>query len=407
MTILNNETLYYLGTPGGRGEPYKEIRNDTFVWQSYEDSEDLFYCYEFDNHGAFIAFPLDTLLKEEQLNQIRTGEASLVVSNSHEAFHYLVPTLYKLLAVKHNIPPENIILISESADIASHIKKVSSELNMGEFRSRWLRRFEYDVQIFRFLMDFDGPPFTEEGEPGIRLPEPVTLESKQYDKKFLCFNRRWRGNRTVLVSLLHSLDLLKYGHVSLGESDDNRDWHSAANRGKYFMACNPEAIALLDSIHEELLTSFPDLYLDSDDLVTNRAILDASTNYLYNETYFSVVTETFFFKKERPDDYGRFLSEKTFKPVAMRHPFIIVSTPNFLEKFRELGYKSFSPWINEDYDKENNDATRMMMIVREIERLSNLSPSELEDFLVAMREICEQNYQLFKNKKLHEFHTDL
>jgi len=49
----------------------------------------------------------------------------------------------------------------------------------------------------------------------------------------------------------------------------------------------------------------------------------------------------------------------------------------------------------------------MMMIVREIERLSNLSPSELEDFLVAMREICEQNYQLFKNKKLHEFHTDL
>ena len=91
----------------------------------------------------------------------------------------------------------------------------------------------------------------------------------------------------------------------------------------------------------------------------------------------------------------------------MRHPFIIVSTPNFLEKFRELGYKSFSPWINEDYDKENNDATRMMMIVREIERLSNLSPSELEDFLVAMREICEQNYQLFKNKKLHEFHTDL
>jgi hypothetical protein len=193
----------------------------------------------------------------------------------------------------------------------------------------------------------------------------------------------------------------------LGKSGDDRDWLSASSRGKYFMDNNPKAISLLDSIQEELVTSFPDLYLDSEDLLTNKAVLDASTNYLYNETYFSVVTETLFFRKERPDDYGRFLSEKTFKPVAMKHPFIIVSTPNFLEKFKEIGYKSFSPWINEDYDKEDDDATRMMMIVREIDRLVNLSAEELEEFLVAMRDICEHNYQLLTNKELHEFYMDL
>ena len=406
MTILNKKTLYYLGTRPKTGETFKELRKDTFVWQSYEDSKDLFYCYEFGNEGAFIAFPLDTLLTEEQLNQIRTGEASLAISNSHEAFHYLVPALYQLLAVQHNIPPEHIILISESADIASHIKTVSQELNMGEFRSRWLRRFEYDIQINRLIMGFDGPPFID-GVPGVRLPDPITLESKHYDKKFLCFNRRWRGHRTVLVTLLHALNMLKDGHVSLGLSDDKRDRVSAFHRGRYFMENNPTALALLDSVEEEMITSFPDLYLDSDDLITNRALLDASTNYLYNETYFSVVTETFFFIKERPDDYGRFLSEKTFKPVAMRHPFIVMSTPHFLVKFKELGYKSFSPWINEDYDKEHDDATRMMMIVQEIKRLSNLSPGELEDFLVAMRDICEHNYQLLTNRQIHEFYTDL
>lgn len=405
MTILNKDSLYYLGTPWS-GEPYKEIRNDEFVWKSYDDSKELFYCFEFGNAEAFKIFPLDTLLTIEQISQIRTGEASLVVSNSHEAFHYIVPVLYQTLAIQYDIPPEHIVLISESADIASHIKRVSTELNMGEFRSRWLRRFEYDIQINRFLMSFDGPPVVN-GLPGVRLPDPITLESKHYDKKFLCFNRRWRGHRTVLVSLLHAQDLLKYGHVSLGKSDDNRDWNSAVNRSKYFMDNHPEALELLSSVEEEMLTTFPELYLDSEDLITNRAILDASTNYLYNETYFSVVTETFFFRKERPDEYGRFLSEKTFKPVAMRHPFIIVSTPNFLKKFKELGYKSFSPWINEDYDEENDDATRMMMITKEIERLSTLSPDDLEQFLVAMREICEHNYQLLKNKKLHEFYTDL
>jgi hypothetical protein len=405
MTILNKDALYYLGTPWN-GEPFKEIRNDEFMWQSYEDSEDLFYCFGFGNSDAFTIFPLDTLLTTEQINQIRTGEVSLAISNSHEAFHYIVPILYQTLAIQYDIPPEHIILISESADIASHITIVSSELNMGEFRSRWIRRFEYDIKIDRLIMGFDGPPYVN-GEPGIKLPETITLESKHYDKKFLCFNRRWRGNRTVLVSLLHALDLLKHGHVSLGKSGDDRDWLSASSRGKYFMDNNPEAISLLDSVQEELVTSFPDLYLDSEDLLTNKAVLDASTNYLYNETYFSVVTETLFFRKERPDEYGRFLSEKTFKPVAMKHPFIIVSTPNFLEKFKEIGYKSFSPWINEDYDKEDDDATRMMMIVREIERLVNLSAEELEEFLVAMRDICEHNYQLLTNKQLHEFYMDL
>jgi hypothetical protein len=405
MTILNKETLYYLGTPHN-GEPFKEIRDDNVVWQSYEDSTELFYCFGFGNSEAFITFPLDTLLSTEQINEIRSGEASLVISNSHEAFHYIVPILYQTLAIQYNIPPEHIILISESADIASHIKTVSSELNMGEFRSRWIRRFEYDIQINRLLMGFDGPPFVD-GVPGIALPEPITLESKHYDKKFLCFNRRWRGHRTVLVSLLHALDLLKHGHVSLGRADDNRDWNSASNRNTYFMDTHAEALELLNTVNEEMITSFSELYLDSDDLVTNKAVLDASTNYLYNESYFSIVTETFFFGKERPDEYGRFISEKTFKPVAMRHPFIVASTPNFLDKFKEIGYKSFSPWINEDYDKEGDDATRMMMIIREIDRLVNLSAEELEDFLVAMRDICEHNYRLLKNKQLHEFYMDL
>ena len=405
MTILNKETLYYLGTPHN-GEPFKEIRDDNVVWQSYEDSTELFYCFGFGNSEAFTTFPLDTLLTTEQINQIRTGEASLAISNSHEAFHYIVPILYQTLAIQYNIPPEHIILISESADIASHIKTVSSELNMGEFRSRWVRRFEHDVQVNRLIMGFDGPPITN-GVPGIALPEPITLESKHYDKKFLCFNRRWRGHRTALVSLLHALDLLKHGHVSLGRADDNRNWLSASSRNKYFMDNHVEALALLSGVEEEMITSFPELYLDSDDLVTNKALLDTSTNYLYNETYFSVVTETLFFIKERPGDYGRFLSEKTFKPVAMKHPFIIVSTPRFVEKFNELGYKSFSPWIDESYDLENDDATRMMMIIREIERLVNLSNAELEEFLVAVRDICEHNYQLLKNKQLHEFYMDL
>jgi hypothetical protein len=390
MTILNKDELYYLGTPWN-SEPFTEVRNDIFSWTHYEESDDLFYCYEFANGNAFDVFPLDSLLKPEQIQQIRSGEATLVLSNSHEAFHYIVPCIYESIVLRHSIPPEHITIMSESADIASHISRTARELNLGEMKSRWMRRFEHDIMYNRRVMK----------------SEPITLESKQYDKKFLNFNRRWRGNRVVLVTLLYALDLIKHGHVSLAKSDDNRSWHSVYDRMKMLMERSPEGIKIIDDIQEDIMTNLPEFYLDEKDLTINRALLLEDTNYLYNETYFSVVTETFFFLQERPDEYGRFLSEKTFKPVAMKHPFIIVSTPHFLDKFKELGYKSFSPWINEDYDLERDDAVRMMKIVKEIERLINLSPDELEDFLVAMREICQHNYDLLLSRNHTDFFPDL
>lgn len=400
MTILNYDTLYYLYT--SNYGTYQEIRSDStgnfrdnFVWPQYEESNELFYGFEFNTGLVFNVFPLNTLITENDIDNIRTGKAKLVLSNSHEAFHDYVEELYKILVIEYRILPSNIILISESADIASHIKKVAASLGLEEMKSRWMRRFEYDVMHAKRIILEDNP-------------NTITLEDKVYDKKFLCFNRRWRGHRTALVALLKATNQLGNGYVSLGKSDIPNDWLHVCFRDQYFMQGHPEAMDLLRSVQDELSTSFSDLYLDNTDLVTNRANLVTDTDYLYSSSYFSLVTETFFFRAEMPNEYGRFMSEKTFKPVAMKHPFIVLSVPHFLDKFRELGYKSFSPWINEDYDLEHDDATRMMKIVRETERLSNLSPEELKDFLTAMRDICEHNYQLLINKtESSDWFTDL
>lgn len=392
VPILNEEKLYYLYL-AANGDNYKEVRRDNFVWPQFIESKDNFFCFEFNTGMVFNVFPLNTLISMDDIELIRNGSAKLVLSNSHEAFHYYVEDLYTTIVGAYNIPPENIILISESADIASHIKTVANKLGMTEICSKWMRRFEHDVKMDLTTLVKDIPN---------------TLEDKHYDKKFLCFNRRWRGHRTVLVRLLHALDLLKYGHVSLGKSDDNRIWEHVCYRDIFYMQGCEEAVKLLDSVGEEMVKSFPDLYLDNDDLITNRAQLVPDTNYLYENTYFSVVTETFFFKAERPEEYGRFISEKTFKPVAMQHPFIIVSTPHFLVKFKELGYKSFTPWIDESYDDEPDDALRMMKIVKEIERLSNLSDNERTKFLAGVKEICSHNFKLFVSKnKTSDWFTDL
>ena len=41
----------------------------------------------------------------------------------------------------------------------------------------------------------------------------------------------------------------------------------------------------------------------------------------------------------------------------------------------------------------------MLMLVDEIERLTNLSSQELEEFLIAMKEICLYNYNILRDKK--------
>ena len=100
-----------------------------------------------------------------------------------------------------------------------------------------------------------------------------------------------------------------------------------------------------------------------------------------------------------------FVSEKIFRQILKKHPFILVSRPNTLSIMRSIGYKTFHPIINEDYDSEEDDCKRMLMIVHEIDRLCHLNDDELREFLNKAKEITEYNYNVLFSKT--EFLTRL
>jgi len=233
-----------------------------------------------------------------------------------------------------------------------------------------------------------------------------TLENKVYNKKFINFNRRWRLHRPMLVSLLYVNNLLDKGYVSMATSDDNRTWQTVWNSMLSCHANTPEIVTLLKNNEQQIL-NMPNLYIDTNDLITNRAILDSSTDYLYENTYFSVVSETNYYTSNTFEDgtpnysyqgFGRQLTEKVFKTIANKHPALLVSPPHSLIKLRELGYKTFSPWIDESYDLELNDSTRMLKIVIEIKRLCELTPDKLSEFLNNVKLICEYNQKVLLNQ---------
>lgn len=91
-----------------------------------------------------------------------------------------------------------------------------------------------------------------------------------------------------------------------------------------------------------------------------------------------------------------FPTEKTYKAIACNRPFIVISTPEFLKEFRQMGYKTFHPYINEIYDTLENQDDRMKAIVDEINRISKLPQDEYTSLIAECEKIAEHNMRVLK-----------
>lgn len=88
-----------------------------------------------------------------------------------------------------------------------------------------------------------------------------------------------------------------------------------------------------------------------------------------------------------------FTTEKFFKALFYKKPFIAVTTPYFLQQVRTgYGFKTFSPLIDESYDTIEDPKMRMEAIVAEITRLSNLTRKEFRSLLKQCKSICDYNF---------------
>jgi hypothetical protein len=107
------------------------------------------------------------------------------------------------------------------------------------------------------------------------------------------------------------------------------------------------------------------------------------------ESLLYVVTETV------ADGRRQHLTEKTFKPICLNIPFVIVGTAGSLEYLRSYGFKTFSSLWNEDYDLEINDVKRIEMIGKLLKDLDSLSQIEKQRLFQQASTITQHNYEHF------------
>ena len=221
--------------------------------------------------------------------------------------------------------------------------------------------------------------------------DPKLLAPKTRKKDFLIYNRAWVGLREYRIKfteLIVDYNLQNYCQLTFNPEDSGKHWSQHKFVNSAFMPNRAD----LDQ-------HFP--------LSTADATASADYNNVdYTQTSIEVVLETVF------DDTKWHLTEKSLRPIACGHPFILVSTPGILQYSKRYGFQTFGKYIDESYDSIADPMQRLEAVVKLMQSLAKLSAEEKQHLYSKLALICEHNKRRFFSQEffdqvLEEFHTNL
>lgn len=237
-------------------------------------------------------------------------------------------------------------------------------------------------------------------ESMLKVPNEFTtfnpIDSKNL---FLNYNRMPRCHRFLMLYKLIESNLSERGIFSYsnkfpedGFKIEDSTLYYRTTLDRYFSTeplckVNMDIVNFIKSKEHEI---------SNQDLSINQAL----TPFImedYNRTFLSLVSET------NTNNEVLFFSEKIWKPVLIKHPFILVGNPFSIRQLKEMGYKTFDKWWSEDYDVETDQAKRMNMIIGELNKLSTKSVEELFIIRDEMKEVLDHNFNNFiiRKEKYH------
>ena len=218
------------------------------------------------------------------------------------------------------------------------------------------RQFKNNVEFYHlhhpFLNIFGGHHYSN-------------LKNDRIEKKntFFCLTKLWtmqrkRRHRNLLVQKMQGKEYLKDAIIKVDDKPP------AENHLKF----------------KDLEFEYGKIFLDQAIWKDGLPVISC-----YENTYFELASETL---GAIDGDDSFYFTEKTLKPIAMGHPFIMLSTKHFLKNLKGLGFKTFGDFIDESYDECDNVSDRIEIISKNLERLDM---TESKKFYNDTRNICEHN----------------
>lgn len=222
------------------------------------------------------------------------------------------------------------------------------------------------------------------------------------DKDFFIPAFTVRGTKFVVMHLLKYADLLENNYYTYTGNDQDNIKTEILNFFK-----NSSKFKTLESSFSKNIDLFS--VKIEEDISGNRYSykhLNLELEKYYKSCRIGVVIEDFFLiGKNKNFVYHKLpniITEKTWLFVYFKKPFLMFQAKHFLKNFRKLGFKTFSPFINEDYDDIDDDIERFQTCIDEMKRISLLSEKDKNILLDNLKEVCEYNFGLMSemyNKK--------
>ncbi len=207
-------------------------------------------------------------------------------------------------------------------------------------------------------------------------------------KRFICLNRNMhRAHRWLSPYIAAKYNLLNnsiFSFVDIHDFDRNKIRNTIQNFINY-EGDDLEDIA--DIIAKNVPKEIDTFHLPQGQ--KNGFQLNNNNKNFYAETYINIVSETSF---NKGGGQYPFITEKTFHhPIINLQPFVVIGNPFLLQTLRDLGFKTFNPIINEDYDKCLDYRQRFKLIEKEIAKLAKMPIKELHDLYYQLTDITIHN----------------
>ena len=317
------------------------------------------------------------------LQDAQQGKAIIFIDHAQENFieYYSYVKLHESLA-NSGIPKNNIILAFNS-------------FNAKEVYERWFPEEERRLQVKNWPFVMTNTAFHYYSNPRQRMTVQEFKDTKTTirNKHFIFKIRRPRDHRLAFLYKIATDGLLEKADWSCLTPIQFDQNNVLATQNRYQFDFDSDKIA-------ELCNNIPHT-LDSEQGSTYNTVsawTDATPDS-HKNSYLYLCTETY-----TTGEY-KSLTEKVFKPIVNFQPFLFAAYPGALELLRSLGFKTFSPFIDESYDDEPDDIKRMGMIYAELNRICSMSKEEIHDWYWEMEEILIHNHTHFLEIWKNEVHT--
>ena len=217
---------------------------------------------------------------------------------------------------------------------------------------------------------------------------------KEYKKDYISFNRIInddRSYRIYFISQLKAQGILDQGLVSFNVADDaSNGWKDqlADRQCKLSQAARQHIRYHLKDVDRLVIDQPKCPAHSSSDIPRTNSDLDL-------DCFWHIVTETVFY-------YDKLhLTEKIFKPIVSKQPFMLLAAPGNLAYLKSYGFKTFDSVLDESYDTIMDHDLRTEAVVAQLHWYCNLTPEEKQDVIFKLVPIIEFNFHHFYNNFKH------